>query len=298
MTKRIGFIGLGTMGQPMVQALARAGAEVVVHDVRQSAIEEISAFKGVTATRTPANVAEAANVIFTCLPDEVSVRDVYRQIGANRTKNRADLVTCDCSTIGPEVSAEVYNALTHDGIAHFATPMIGGVNEARMAQLFFIVGGPRLKLPLINDYLKIMGRAHYYVGTASHAHTIKLLNNALGLANMMIICEIMALCVRSGVDLKTFYETIKQSDFAVFKTFERKVPKIVAGDFTPVGRLDLAYREIGSARDLAQQLAVETPMIELTFKAFSEAVRQGWGEEDFASVCHLAEARVGKRFSE
>src|SRR5262245_6653323 len=125
MSDRVGFIGVGTMGGPMATNLAKAGTPLVVHDANSQAVAAVAVLPGVAVAGSPAEVAAAATVLFTCLPNDAIVTAAY--LGPNGVADgaRSGLVTCDCSTVSPETTLELHRALAGRGVHHMDTPMLG-----------------------------------------------------------------------------------------------------------------------------------------------------------------------------
>src|SRR4051812_21618876 len=140
-SRPVGFIGLGVMGGPMVANLAANGFDVVVHDVAPGAVARSTGHARVTAAGSPAEVAEACSVVFTCLPSEDAVRDVYWGGFGILRSARAGLVTCECSTISPGLSEDLAARMAEAGVDHIETVLIGRRSQAESGQIFFIVSG-------------------------------------------------------------------------------------------------------------------------------------------------------------
>src|SRR5262245_15736070 len=158
MADTVGFIGMGTMGFPMVSNLSKAGVPLVVFDASPAVMERAKALPGVTAAASPKDVAAKADVVFTCLPNNDIILNTYLGKGGIAEGARKGLVTCDCSTVSPEVTREVSKALQGRGITHMDTPMLGSLPQAQSGEIFFIVAGDQPTHAKIEPYLKIMGR--------------------------------------------------------------------------------------------------------------------------------------------
>jgi 3-hydroxyisobutyrate dehydrogenase len=298
MADAVGFIGLGTMGGPMAANLARAGVPLVVFDASPAAAAATGQHPGVTVAGTPAEVASRVIVLFTCLPNDAIVRSVY--LGANGivAGGRAGLITCDCSTVSPEATLEVAAGLKPRGIVHMDTPMLGSQPQAVSGEIFFIVGGEREKVATIEPYLDIMGRLHMYVGPSATGNRVKLLHNGLGAVVAVAVAETLATCVQSGVDPHVFDEVVRNGGGMAFGTyFDRRVRRMLDGDFSPTFAAELMLKDVGLARDLARAAKVPTPMLDETHRAYGDTVAGGWGKEDFSAVTHVIEQRIGRRIS-
>jgi 3-hydroxyisobutyrate dehydrogenase len=299
MTDSVGFIGLGTMGGPMAANLAKAGVPLVVYDASSAAATAASKQAGVTVAVSPSDVASRVAVLFTCLPNDDIVRAVY--LGANGVASgaRPGLVTCDCSTVSPEATLEVAAGVKARGVVHMDTPMLGSQPQAVSGEIFFIVGGDRDKLSAIKPYLDIMGRLHMYVGPSATGNRVKLLHNGLGAVVAVAVAETLATCVQSGVDPHVFDEVVRNGGGMAFGTyFDRRVRRMLDGDFSPTFAAELMLKDAGLALALARSAKVPTPILEETQRTFGEAVANGWGKEDFSAVTHVIEQRIGRRISQ
>ena len=299
MADAVGFIGLGTMGGPMAANLAKAGVPLVVYDASAAAATAAGRQPGVTVAASPSDVASRVAVLFTCLPNDDIVRTVY--LGANgiAAGARPGLVTCDCSTVSPEATLDVAAGVKSRGIVHMDTPMLGSQPQAVSGEIFFIVGGERDKLPVIKPYLDVMGRLHMYVGPSATGNRVKLLHNGLGAVVAVAVAETLATCVQSGVDPYVFDEVVRNGGGMAFGTyFDRRVRRMLDGDFSPTFAAELMLKDAGLALALARSVKVPTPILEETQRTFGEAVAGGWGKEDFSAVTHVIEKRTGRRISQ
>lgn len=299
MTTGVGFIGLGTMGGPMASNLARAGIGLVAYDSHPAARAALAGLPGVSVAGSAAEVAAQAAALFTCLPNDDVVRAVYLGPGGVAAGARAGLVTCDCSTVGPETTLEVAAALARQGAHHMDTPMLGSQPQAVSGEIFFIVGGDRSTVETIAPYLEIMGRLHMYVGPSGSANRMKLVHNGLAAITAVAVAEALAVCVQSGADPYVFYEVVRNGGGMAQGTyFERRARRILDGEFSPTFTAELMLKDVGLALSLARSAKVPTPMLGETQRAYAEAVRSGWGREDFSAVAHVVEQRIGRRLSQ
>jgi 3-hydroxyisobutyrate dehydrogenase len=298
MSETVGFIGLGTMGLPMLSNLAHKGMALVVHDASSAAAAAASGLPGVTVVGSPAEVAARSDVLFSCLPNNDIVLGAYLEAGSVALGGRPGLITCDCSTVGPEVTVKVAAALKAKGITHMDTPMLGSKPQAVSGDIFFIVGGDETKLERIKPYLEIMGKLHMYVGGTGMANRVKLIHNGLAAVTSVAVAEALAVCVQSGVDPGTFYDVVRQGGGMAFGTyFDRRAKRIFDGDFSPTFMLEHMRKDATLALTLAHAVGVPTPMLEETKRTYDEALDSGWGKEDFSAVTHVIERRINRRLS-
>jgi 3-hydroxyisobutyrate dehydrogenase len=283
----------------MAANLAKAGVPLVVYDADPSAAAATAARAGVTAVGSPGDVAARVAVLFTCLPNDDIVRAVYLAPGGVAAGARAGLVTCDCSTVSPEATLEVAAGLEARGITHMDTPMLGSQPQAVSGEIFFIVGGARAQLDTIKPYLDIMGRLHMYVGPSATGNRVKLLHNGLAAVTAVAVAEALATCVQAGADPYVFYDVVRTGGGMAFGTyFDRRVKRMLDGDFSPTFAAELMLKDVGLALAQARAAKVPTPMLEESQRTYGEAVAGGWGKEDFSAVTHVIEKRIGRRLSQ
>jgi 3-hydroxyisobutyrate dehydrogenase len=298
MPDTVGFIGLGTMGGPMAANLAKAGVPLIVYDASAAAAAAAAKQPGVTAVGSPGEVASRVSVLFTCLPNDAIVRAVYLAPGGIAAGARPGLVTCDCSTVSPEATLEVAAGVKARGIVHMDTPMLGSQPQAVSGEIFFIVGGDQAKLETIKPYLDIMGRLHMYVGPSASGNRVKLLHNGLAAVVATAVAETLGTCVQSGVDPYILYDVVRNGGGMAFGTyFDRRVKRMLDGDFSPTFMAELMLKDVGLAADLARSAKVPTPLLDETQRTYGEAVAGGWGKEDFSAVTHVIEKRIGRKVS-
>ena len=154
----IGFIGLGRMGGPMARNLVKADYTLHVFDVDPAAARRAAALSGVTPHASPREVAAHASALFSALPSDEIVTETYLGKDGVLAGAAPGLVTCDCSTVSPQVSQAIHAAAKAKGVSHLDTPMLGSSPQAESGEIFFMVGGDREKLAAVEPMLGVMGR--------------------------------------------------------------------------------------------------------------------------------------------
>ena len=299
MAATVGFIGLGTMGGPMATNLARAGVALVAYDAAPAATAALAREAGVQIANSPGDVASRVDVLFTALPNDAIVREVYVGRDGVASAGHSGLVTCDCSTVSPELTIELQKKLAANGVTHMDTPMLGSQPQAVSGEIFFIVGGDRSKVDVITPYLDIMGRLHMYVGGPGAGNRIKLMHNGLVAVTAVAVAEALGVAVSSGVDPYVFYEVVKNGGGMAYSTyFDRRVKRMLDGDFSPTFTAELMRKDAMLALAQAKALGVPMPILEETKRTYDEAVDSGWAREDLSAVTHVIEKRIGRSVSQ
>jgi 3-hydroxyisobutyrate dehydrogenase-like beta-hydroxyacid dehydrogenase len=296
-TREIGFIGLGRMGFPMARNLAAKGYTVHVFDVAPEALKRTAGVTGMTAHAAPRDVAAHASAVFTALPNNEIVLETYLGAGGILAGARPGLVTCDCSTVGPEISQRIHEAARARGVSHLDTPMLGSSPQAETGEVFFMVGGDRERLATVQPMLDVIGRLTMYVGPSGTGNRIKLLHNALGAVNAVAVAESLALCTKLGVDPRTYYDVVCKGGGMAYSTyFDRRAMRVVEGNYDATFTVELMHKDVALAAEMAGAGLAHMKLLGETLVAYAEA-KTRWAAEDFSGVTHVVEKRFGVRVS-
>jgi 3-hydroxyisobutyrate dehydrogenase-like beta-hydroxyacid dehydrogenase len=292
-TREIGFIGLGRMGFPMARNLAGKGHTVHVFDVAADALKRAAAVAGITAHTAPRDVAARAAVVFTALPNNDIVSETYLGPVGILAGARSGLITCDCSTVAPEISQRIHAEARGRGVSHLDTPMLGSSPQAESGEVFFMVGGEREALATVQPLLDVIGRLTMYVGPSGTGNRIKLLHNALGAVNALAVAESLALCTKLGVDPQTYYDVVCKGGGMAYSTyFDRRAMRVVEGNYDATFTVELMHKDVALAAQMAGGDLAHMPILGQTLAAYAEA-KTRWGTQDFSGVTHVVEQRFG-----
>ena len=285
---KTGFVGLGAMGLPMARNLAEAGHEVSVHDIDAGNLERACAHDGIAAAASVLDVARAADVIFTCLPDNAVVEATYLGEGGIGEGLSAGKITVDCSTIGPEVTRKIAEAFAARDIHHVDASMLGSVPQAETGEIGFVVGGDAAAVERIDPLLGVLGRFTKYAGPSGSGNRIKLIHQALVATNAAIVAEAMELCNATDTDLDCFYDVVcNGGGMAYSRYFENRIPRMRGGDFSPLFMLKFMLKDARLAGAVAAESDYRTPVLDQVVSLFEEADAAGWGGEDFSAIARL-----------
>jgi 3-hydroxyisobutyrate dehydrogenase len=299
MKSEVGFVGLGTMGLPMTRVLAEHGIVVLAYDADWTVCERARTIAGVQVAGSLAEIGAKVGVLFTCLPNDRIVREVYLGEGGIAEVIASGTITVDCSTVSPAITRRINAALAKSGVRHMDAAMLGSLPQAEAGEIGFVVGGDPHAFEEVAPLLDILGRFRKFAGPAGSGNQIKLIHQMLVAVNAVAVAESLALCLATGTDLDAFYEVVCDGGgFAYSRYFEKRVPRMRAGDFTPLFMLSLMTKDIMLSQGLARNAEVGTPLLDRVVETFMQAGQEDWGAEDFSAVAHLYEAAIGRKFSE
>lgn len=285
--KKIGFIGLGTMGAHMATNLLEAGYELTVYNRTWSKMEALRE-KGAHVADSPADAARRSDIIITMLTADHAVEEVV--LGENGVIHGVSQgsILIDCSTISPNTSKKIASLLAEHGVEHLDAPVTGSEPQAKEGSLTFMVGGKKYIYDSCLPLFEVMGNRFYYLGESGSGSYAKLANNTIGAINLLSLSEGLALVAKAGIDPRQFLQIIGGGG-ARSGMADNKGPKILKRDFQPHFKTALMHKDLGLAASLASELNVPTPVLSLVKELFSMAVAKGYAMEDMCSVIKMYE---------
>ena len=284
---KIGFIGLGIMGLPMAKNLLKAGFSLVVHNRSRKPVEELVSI-GANAASSGREVAQRSDVVITMLPDSPDVRAVILDGGGVLEGVRPGMTIIDMSTISPKVTKEIAEILAAKGVEMLDAPVSGGQKGAIEGALSIMVGGKKEVFGSCMPIFKAMGRVIVHVGDHGAGETVKLCNQVICALNIVSMCEGIALCRRTGVDVEKMIEVVS-GGLGASNIISNLAPKILMGDMEPGFKLRLQQKDIRLALQLAEELNLPLPASGLTHQIFRIAQAKGLGEKGTQALIRVYE---------
>ena len=278
--ERIGFVGLGMMGLPMAKNLVEAGYTVTVFDLDAGAIEEAQGF-GASPAATGAEVAAQSDIIITMVPDSPHVEAAIAGNGGIIEGIRAESVVIEMSTILPEVGKRMAELLAEKGAAFVDAPVTGGVAGAEAGSMSILVGGDAEAFERTLPVLSILGGDITHMGPVGAGHTTKIANQLIGVATLAGLSEAFVLAKKSGLDMQTFYDAVKNGAGRSW-ALETLGPKILKGDYSPGFMVKHMQKDLRLAGQLADDTGTSIPTTSLIAQLYHavqaespEAINQG-----------------------
>ena len=271
---KIGFIGLGNMGAPMVRCLARHGHSLVLYDRRPAAVEALlDCGDAVVGARDVAEVGRACEVVITMLPDAQAVAAVVLASEgepALAEVMQAGGVVIDMSSSAPSATLALGEALAAKALHLVDAPVSGGVPRARDGTLTIMAGGATEIIDRVESVLASMGKVQR-TGPLASGHAMKALNYYVSAAGLLAVCEALIIAERFGLDPQVANEVLKSST-GRNNTTDRKVePFILSGRFDSGFALELLRKDLGIALGLAEGIDLAPPWLSACRKLLEEA---------------------------
>lgn len=291
---KIGFIGLGHMGQPMILNLMRTEHQVTGYDISPIATAALTQAGGSIAS-TISELAAQNDIVITMLQTGAQVKDVcYGEMGIYQSA-RANTLHIDCSTIDVPTAQELHTQAYQHNLLAVDAPVSGGVAGATAATLTFLLGGESDACTTATPILKAMGKQVILTGASGSGQAAKICNNMILGISMLAVSEGFLLAKRLGLSAQKLHEAVTHASGQCW-VMDHYVPVPDVLDNVPANRdyqagfsLNMMLKDLNFSQAAAQDCEIKTPIAELATKIFQTAKDQGLGDLDFSAVIRLLE---------
>lgn len=290
--KKIGFIGLGSMGYPMALSLIHAGFDLTVYDVRDEPMNVLSQ-EGAQKAASPQELAVNQDVIITMLQTGEQVRHVcLGEQGIYLNANPGTL-HIDTSSIDVETCRELHASAEMAGLLSLDAPVSGGTTAASHAQLTFAVGGEELVLTHALPVLEAMGKRIVHTGGAGNGQAAKICNNMILGVSMIAVSEAFTLGKRLGLTPEKFFEFASNASGQCWSmTHYAPVPGLVPEapsnhHYKPGFAAQLMLKDLHLSQLAAESVELKTPLgehAEALYKTFVEKLEM---PVDFSGIIKM-----------
>jgi 3-hydroxyisobutyrate dehydrogenase len=284
---RIGFVGTGTMGNPMARCLIDAGHQLTVHDLRREATADLCG-RGARWADSPRATAEASEVVFTSLPGPPQVQHAVLDPSTGilaGLKSGAGYV--DLTTNAPDVVRRIAEACRTRGVAMLDAPVSG-----RPPAMTIMAGGEAATFAAYRPLLAAMGRNIFHVGDTGAGCVAKLVTQYLGYSNLITALEGLLIAAKAGIDLGVLAQIVPVSAGAS-RTFDNIPRSVLTGTFTAGGTLDIVAKDVHLACQLARDVGAPAHTGLIADDLYQRAQAQGWGQLGFPVVARILESMAG-----
>jgi 3-hydroxyisobutyrate dehydrogenase len=291
MSEKVGFVGLGIMGQGMSRNLLKAGFELTVWNRTASRMAPLVE-AGARAAASPAEVAAHGGIIVICVSDTPDVEAVILGPEGILAGAKAGSLVIDCSTISPAVTINLAKALAEKGVAMLDAPVSGGSEGAAKGTLSIMVGGAAPDFERAKPIFEAMGKTITLVGGNGAGQTVKLVNQVLVVGHALAMSEALMLAQAGGVDLQKALSAVEAGAAGSWMLSNRG-PQILARDWRPGFTIDLQQKDVGLVLDAAANLGVPVPGTALIFQLYRTLQARGLGSEGNHALIKALENLAG-----
>jgi 3-hydroxyisobutyrate dehydrogenase len=287
---KLGFIGTGTMGNPIAMRLVDAGHELVVADAQQAATANLEA-RGARRVGTPREVASECAVVFSSLPGPPQVRAVVEGRDGILAAKRAGLVHVDLSTSSFDAVQSLCALEAAAGAALVDAPVSGGAHGAAQGTLAVMASGDRAAYDVVRPLLDAFASNVFYLGDSGRGTIAKLVNNLIFLAGALVVQEGFVLAAKAGLGARELLPIINASSA---KLYSGMAPLFFARNFEmALFKLGIAEKDVALALASARDLAAPLPLSEAAGETYRRAVDEGRADQVFFATLATLERAAG-----
>lgn len=279
MTKpKIGFIGVGLMGHGAAKNILEKGYPLTVIGNRNRQPVDDLVKRGAKEGSSPAALARASDILFTCVPSSVEVEALVYGPGGILEGAHPGLIVVDSTTADPNSTRRIGAALKEKGARMADAPLGRSPKEAEAGTLSTYVGGDPDVVAAIRPVQQCFADTIVEVGALGAGHTLKLINNFMSIGNCAIIAEAAATAAKMGVDMKKFHAVISAGG-ANSRMFQMVAPWLLEGDDSHLkGPLRIAGKDLRFYGKLAEQAQVASFIAQAVNQTLQLCNARGHGE--------------------
>lgn len=291
MHEKIGFIGLGIMGQGMARNLLKAGFPLRVWNRTHTKTETLVA-EGAVAATSPADVAAHCDIILTCVSDTPDVEAVLLHENGVIYGAAAGNLVIDCSTISPQATHRFAGILAQKGVHMLDAPVSGGSEGAAKGTLSIMVGGEATEFERALPVLQAMGKTITHVGPTGAGQMVKLVNQILVVVTMMGVSEALLFAQAGGLDLGKVLTAVSGGAAGSWMLANRG-PQVIQRDWRPGFTIDLQQKDLRLVLETADALGVPALATSTVFNLYRTLQQQGLGAEGNHALVKALENLAG-----
>ncbi|HEY4750492.1 MAG TPA: NAD(P)-dependent oxidoreductase [Steroidobacteraceae bacterium] len=290
---RIGFIGLGNVGSQLAGNLLSHGLDLTVRDVEPERVAALTA-RGAKAARSARSLAEAVDVVITCLPSPSVCAEVMEGADGVLGGLAPGSIWLEMSTTDPAEVQRLAAAVHARGAHALECPVSGGCHRAATGNISIFAGGSRATFERVLPILSILGQRILHTGELGSASKLKVLTNYLCTVHLVALAEALTVAKVAGLDLNTAYEGIRISSGNSF-VHETESQVILNGSRDINFTMDLVIKDVGLFDSLARQHKVPLELSPLVLGIFRDGERRYGAREFSPNIIRRLEDACGVR---
>lgn len=277
---RIGFIGLGLMGEPMSSnIIKKLENEVLVFDIDSEKVKKMETL-GATGATSIKEIGEKADVVISMVPKSEHVQSVYQQL---LEVARANQIFIDMSTIDPKVSINLAKQIAEKGAVMLDAPVVKSVPAAEAGVLGIYVGGEQESYNSVKFILECMGNNIIHLGDNGSGLVMKLCHNTLVSQIQNGVNEMITLSQRNGIPTEDFIKAISYGGGQNFY-LDGKGKAIMDNNFATAFSVENMHKDVHLTANLLDELGLNLPGVRIVQGIYDEAINRGYGKEDFCAT--------------
>jgi 3-hydroxyisobutyrate dehydrogenase len=274
---KVGFVGTGVMGKSIVKHLLAAGHEVSIFTrTKEKAAELLNL--GAIWMKTPGEVANITDVVFTMVGYPTDVEEVYYGEQGIFKHGKRGLVVVDLTTSTPTLAIELYSKARELGMESLDAPVSGGDIGAKTGKLSIMVGGEKEVFNSILPLFQLFGEHIVYQGKAGAGQHTKMCNQIAIASSMIATCEALTYAKEAKLDPENVLKSITTGAAGSW-SLNNLAPRMLNKDFAPGFYMKHFIKDMGIALEEAERMNLRLPGLELAFSMYQELAAKGYENE-------------------
>ncbi|WP_394184442.1 NAD(P)-dependent oxidoreductase [Metabacillus halosaccharovorans] len=287
MKQKVGFIGLGVMGQSMAKHILQAGYSLSVYTRTKEKAEDLIKL-GAVWMDSISGLANECEIIITMIGYPKDVEEVY--LGENGIVSSAKPGTyvIDMTTSQPSLAKKIYEQAKLKDIYSLDAPVSGGDIGAREARLAIMVGGDKEAFDFCLPLFEKMGQNIVYQGEAGSGQHTKMCNQIAIASGMIGVCEAISYAKKSGLEPENVLKSITTGAAGSW-SLSNLAPRMLADDFEPGFFIKHFIKDMGIALDESNTMNLYTPGLELAHQLYEKLAESGFEDKGTQALVKLWE---------
>lgn len=294
--KKIGFIGLGTMGKPMAANIAKANFPLTVYDVRKEPVAEMEKL-GAKVAKSARQVGKECDTVVVMVINYPQVKEVVFPPEGVLSELSSGSTLIIASTLSPSEVEEVEEMARGKGVGVIDSPVSGGQERAQDGSLTLMVGADRKVFAENEEVLKAMGKYIYHMGKVGQGQTLKLVNQMLVVANIVSVAEALTMAKKLGMDMQGLVDIISKCTGDSWALRE-VAPRMIAGNFEAKGAVKTMTKDTRSIMNTGMKARVPLFISSIAYNLYGILESRGFNEQDISSVVTIFEEYAGVKVSD
>jgi len=292
MGQKIGMIGLGKMGLELARQMIAEGHELFGYDIDPKRMKML-ADEGGNPVDSSRIMAEHCDITCSILlaPEHIAENTIGEQ-GISRS-GKEGLIHIEMSTMAPAFQIELAGKLADHGIEMVDAPISGSHDKAAARNIAFMVGGSETAFQRVLPILQPLAKDTSHTGEVGTGATMKVITNLYVNSVTALLAEMAILGERAGLSHDSMMDCLPKGSVRG-SMFDTMIPRFFNRDFAPRGAVEIFYKDMGLAIELAEEHSLDLKVVPAAREMFRRAMEAGWAKDDASRVIEVYEGKDGK----
>jgi 3-hydroxyisobutyrate dehydrogenase len=282
---KIGWVGLGTMGIPMVRNLLKKGFPVCVYNRTREKEKELIKL-GASSARSLQQLSQISELVITMITDDEAVEQVYNGL---LSAPSGGILMVDMSTVSTQASEKLSKDCSEKGVRFLEAKVSGSVKPAEEGLLVIMAGGAAADFQQALPVFEALGKSSFHMGEVGIASAAKLCLNYFLALIMQGLAEMVLFAQQKNIDTADMLDLVNESALGSGIT-RLKSQSILSNDFSPA----FALKHIAKDLRLVQKEGMPFPLFSPLLVTYQTAFQMGYGEEDAIGIIRFLDKMVVK----